>query len=173
MRCAMKDDVLNGFVEGMLQEEIDNVEFERYIDMFSRFLGYTNPDYKYNGTYLEQYISDFMQVYQMLRNKNEKYHEIFMALIGLGHSFEFLADQSFFASFLLKPEIKREYISINKAKIISTKLEIKVKIESENKEYIFCKEYDFEKSKLSEMIRNDVKKYIKMKKIRRTDNEAS
>ena len=45
-------------------------------------------------------------------------------------------------SFSLKSEIKHEYISINKARIVSPILEIKVKIESENKEYIFCKEYD-------------------------------
>lgn len=169
----MKDKILNSFIEKILKEDINNEEFERHIDMFSRFLGYTNPDYKYNGTYLDQYISDFVQVHQMLKNKNEKYHDIFKVLIGLGLKIELLVDQSFFASFLSKQEIKWEYVGINKSKIISPRIEIKVKIESENKEYIFYKEYvDFQENKLSEKICNDVKKFIKMKK-RRTDNEAS
>ena len=47
----MKDEVLNKYIESLLQERIDVNEVELYIDMFSRFMGYTNPDYKYNGTW--------------------------------------------------------------------------------------------------------------------------
>lgn len=170
----MKDEVLNIFIEGMLQEELDNEKFERYIDMFSRFLSYTNPKYKYNGTYLEQYVSDFIYVYQMLRNKNEKYHKVFKALISLGQNFELLIDQSYFALFSLNSEKKCEYIGINTTKIASSNIEIRVKLESENKEYIFCKEYeDIENSNLPEKIFSDIKKYVMMKKVRRAGNETS
>lgn len=161
----MKDEVLNGFVEKILEEEIDNEKFENYVNIFSRFLGYTNPDYKYNGTYLSRYITDFVQLHQMLKKKNEKYYEIFMTLIGLRQKMELLADQSFFATFLSKSEIERRYVGINKVKIKSQKIEIRIEIESENKEYVFCREYDdFEESGLAEKICNDVKKYINMTK---------
>ena len=78
----MKDDVLNMFVEKIVSEDIDNEAFEQHIDMFSRFLSYTNSDYKYNGTYLGQYIDDFITTIHKLKMKNEKYNEIFMALVG-------------------------------------------------------------------------------------------
>lgn len=160
----MKDEVLDSFVKEMLKEEIDNVQFKQYIKMFSRFLGYTNLEYKYNGTYLEQYISDFMQVYKKLKSKNEKYEEIFIALLDLKKSFELLIDQSFCVSHLLNLKLKSGYISINKAKITSSGIEIKVKMELENKEYVFCKAYEnFCENKLSEKISSDVREYIEMK----------
>lgn len=87
------------FIEKIVSEDIDNKAFEQHIDMFSIFLSYTNPDYKYNGTYLGQYIDDFITTIQKLKMKNEKYNEIFMTLIGLGYRFEVLIDQVFFASY--------------------------------------------------------------------------
>lgn len=157
----MKDDVLNSFIDKLLKENIEKEKFEQYIDMFSRFLGYTNPDYKYNGTYLSQYVNDFMQVYQMLKKKNEKYHEIFMALIKIGKNFEIVIDQVFYGVFL-KPEVKCEYSGINKIKIVSKTIEIRIKFESDENEYIFCKEYgDFEESELVDGICSYVKKIYK------------
>lgn len=167
----MKDDVLNMFVEKIVSEDIDNEAFEQHIDMFSRFLSYTNSDYKYNGTYLGQYIDDFITTIHKLKMKNEKYNEIFMALVGLGYGFEVIIDQVFWASFSLKAEIEREYIGLVKEKIMSNKLEMRITLVSDEKEYIFCKEYsDFEDEKLIENIRKDIKKYIRVKKIRRSND---
>jgi len=167
----MKDDVLNMFVEKIVSEDIDNEAFEQHIDMFSRFLSYTNSDYKYNGTYLGQYIDDFITTIHKLKMKNEKYNEIFMALVGLGYGFEVIIDQVFLASFSLKAEIEREYIGLVKEKIMSNKLEMRITLVSDEKEYIFCKEYsDFEDEKLIENIRKDIKKYIRVKKIRRSND---
>ena len=167
----MKDDVLNMFVEKIVSEDIDNEAFEQHIDMFSRFLSYTNSDYKYNGTYLGQYIDDFITTIHKLKMKNEKYNEIFMALVGLGYGFEVLIDQVFFASFSLRTEIEREYIGLIKEKIMSKKIEMRITLISDEKEYVFCKEYsDFEDEKLIENIRKDIKKYIRVKKIRRSND---
>ena len=88
----MKDEVLNKYIESLLQERIDVNEVELYIDMFSRFMGYTNPDYKYNGTYLSQYIEDFIEFYRKINEKNKKYIEISMALVNLKYDFELLID---------------------------------------------------------------------------------
>ena len=170
----MKDNVLNKFVDELRQEEIDTVKFEQYINMFSRFLGYTNPDYKYNSTYLGQFIPDFIQLYEMLKKKNSIYIKMIMSLDIFGQSFEFVVDESFFVSCLLNSEPESGYISINKDKIVSPKLEIKLKFESENEEYVFCKEYDdYTNDKLPEIISDDVKKYMEIKKIREIENGAS
>lgn len=170
----MKDDVLNMFIENIVSEDIDTEVFEQHIDMFSRFLSYTNADYKYNGTYLAQYIEDFITTIQKLKIKNEKYNEIFMTLIGLGYKFEVLIDQVFFASFFLKSEIKCEYIGLIKEKIMSKKIELRMTLISDDKEYVFCKEYsDFEDEKLLENIRKDIRKYIRVKKIKRSNDEIA
>ncbi len=167
----MKDDVLNKFVEKIVSEDIDNEVFEQHIDMFSRFLSYTNPDYKYNGTYLGQYIDDFIATMHKIKLKNEKYNEIFMALIGLGYKFEVLIDQVFFASFSLTTEVERKYIGLTKDKIMSEKLELRITLILDEKEYVFCKEYsDFKDEKLIENIRKDIKKYLKIKKFRRLND---
>lgn len=170
----MKDDVLNMFIENIVSEDIDTEAFEQHIDMFSRFLSYTNTDYKYNGTYLAQYIEDFITTIQKLKMKNEKYNEIFMTLIGLGYKFEVLIDQVFFASFSLKSEIECEYIGLIKEKIMSKKIELRMTLISDDKEYVFCKEYsDYEEEKLIENIRKDIRKYIRVKKIRRSNDEIA
>lgn len=170
----MKDDVLNRFIEKAVSENIDSGAFEQHIDMFSRFLSYTNSDYKYNGTYLSQYIDDYIKTMQILKRKNEKYNEIFMALIGLGYKFELLIDQVFFAIFSLNSEIQREYVGLIKEKITSQKIELRMTLISGEKEYIFRKEYsDFEDEKLIKDIQNDIKKYTRAKKIRRSNDEIA
>lgn len=168
----MRDDVLNIFVHNLVSGDIDDETFEEYIDLFSKFLSYTNSDYKYNGTYLSQYIDDFLNMSRKLKQKNEKYNEIFTMLKRLGYQFELLIDQVYFACFSLKSEIRHEYVGINKEKIMSKKIEVKMTLISSEKEYIFCKEYtDFRDEKLVENIQRDIKKYAGIKKIRRTNDE--
>ena len=169
----MKDDVLNMFVEKMVSEDIDNEAFKQHIDMFSRFLSYTNSDYKYNGTYLGQYTDDFITTVLKLKMKSEKYNEIFITLIELGYSFEVLIDQVFFASFSSKSEFEHEYIGLIKEKIMSKKIELRFTLILDGKEYIFCKEYsDFEDDKLVENIRKDFREYISVKEMRSNDEIA-
>lgn len=170
----MKDDVLNKYIQRILAEDIEEKNFEKHIDMFSRFLGYINADYKYNGTYLHQYICDFMQLYQMLKKKNVKYNEIANALAVLGINFELLADQSFEALFSPKAPMECAYVGINKNAITSDRLGVRIKIVLENKEYVYCKVYDnFLYAGFTEKIINDVKEYMKMKETGRVDDEAS
>lgn len=57
----MNDDILNSFIEKLVTENIDEDIFREHINVFSRFLGYSNSDYKYNATYLSQYIDDFLK----------------------------------------------------------------------------------------------------------------
>lgn len=170
----MKDDVLNRFIEKAVSENIDSGMFEQHIDMFSRFLSYTNSDYKYNGTYLSQYIDDYIKMVQMLKKKNERYNEIFMALIKSGYEFELLIDQVFFAIFSQNLKAECKYIGLIKEKIASQKIELRMTLISDEKEKIFCKEYsDFEDEKLVKNIQNDINKYTKSKLVRRSNDEIA
>ena len=169
----MNDDVLNSFVDNLLTENIEDEKFKQYIDIFSRFLGFINPEYHYNGTYLSQYVDDFIQVYQVLRRKNKKYIAIYTKLISIGLYFDLIIDRVFCASFNSTSEVEYHYIGIDKNKIASKSIEIRISFESDNKEYIFCKEYDdFEEGTLLETVYKDVKKFKSIKKLRRINNET-
>lgn len=166
----MSDNVLNTYIRDLLTSAIDEDKFEQYINMFSRFLGYTNSDYKYNGTYLSQYIDDFKVTYYALNYKNDKYDRILMKLIGLRRSFELCIDGVYKAEFSLNDNIEIKYLEFSKNKIISESIDVKVTIKHIEDEYLFCKEYWNLEDHLSERVLKDVKAFIKMKKIRRITN---
>ncbi len=163
----MRDVALNIFMNELLTEDIEDEKFERYIDMFSKFLGYTNSDYKYNGTYLGQYLYDFMQVHRMLKNKDMKYREIMKKLtIEIPGEFELVIDQTFYVTAGL--DVIYGYNGIDKNKIAGKLIEIRVKFDFGDSDYIFCKVYeDYEENKLAQKICNDVKKFRKLKRIGR------
>lgn len=166
----MSDDVLDNYISILLMTNIEESEFGQYIDLFSKFLGYVNPDYKYNGSYLRQYIADFIQVYQALKNKNEKYNQIFMELLGIGQKFELSIDSVFYAKYISIDNVEKRYIQVDKSKITSAFLEVRVTIEYNEDEYLFCKEYPNLENELSKRVYKDVKAFMKMKKIRRISN---
>ena len=161
----MEDEVLNKFVRELLSLNIVSDKFEQHIEMFSKFLGYTNPEYKYNGTYLSQYVSDFILLYETLRKKDKVYQEIFFALIFLKYNYELVADQTFHGYISFQGDTLLNYIGINKGKILSKGVEVRIKIEAGDDEYVFCKEYEnYEEEKLPEKIRDEVKQYIKLRR---------
>lgn len=159
----MIDVALNIFMNELLEEDIEDEKFERYIDIFSRFLGYTNSAYKYNGTYLGQYLYDFMQVQRMLKNKSVKYREIMGELIQeIPKEYEVVIDQTFYVS--VASEIVCGYNGIDKDKITSEAIEIRLKFNVGDNSCIFCRKYeDFEENKLAQRISKDVKKFRKLK----------
>lgn len=169
----MRDEVLNAYINKLLSEDIEEDKFREYIDIFSRFLGYANPDYKYNGTYISQYIDDFQKVRQMLRRKNKKYDEVFMGLMGMLQNFELVIDGIYYAKCFLMPQIEREYSRIEKNRIVSNSVEVKITIELGENEYTFCKEYDDFEYRLFERVKKDMKNFIKKKKIRRASNDIA
>ena len=90
----MQDEVLNSFIENLIalinsiDKKIDEEEFRNQIDLFSKFIGYTNSDYKYNGTYLKQFVDDFLQFAQKLKRRKDKYRAIWNTLKSTGKNFE-------------------------------------------------------------------------------------
>lgn len=156
----MTDEVLNIYIQTLLTETIEEEKFERYIDMFSKFMGYTNKDYKYNGTYLGQYVAEFQQAYRALKKKNQIYDAVCLKLITLGKSFKMIVDGSYYVYFSSMDHIQREYIYFDKDKILSAKIEICV-IDASQEEYTFCKEYEYLDEKLLEEVYKDVRDFRK------------
>lgn len=160
----MDENILNKLVENIILEDEIEEEFRQHIETFSRFLSYTNPDYKYNGTYLNQYIDDYFKMSQMLKIKDEKYRKIVMSLIKLGYKFEVLIDHVFFARYMLGTCIDCRYIGIDKERVMSKKIELKFIFNPGEKELCFCKQYSgIDDENLAEHIRMDIKKYLKTK----------
>ena len=166
----MEDDVINSYMQSLLTANIEEEKFEQYIDMFSRFLGYTNSNYKYNGTYLSQYIDDFKGTYYALINKKKIYDEVFIKLVGIGRPFELILDGVYMCSFLTMDQIEIKFTNFNKNKIIGRFIEVKVAIEYMEEKYLFCKEYLIADNQITNKIVKDVKSFIKMKKIRGISN---
>ena len=161
----MNDDILNRFIEKLVTQNIDEDIFRENINVFSRFLGYSNSDYKYNATYLSQYIDDFLKMSHMLKRKDEIYNKIFDSLMALGYRFEILIDQVYWGSYLDKTE--KGYLGMDQERILDHKIELKMIFVSSGKEYIFRKKYDkFDDEKLIIDVKKDVKAYIRLKRIR-------
>lgn len=166
----MGDSVIDSYVHSLLNAGIEEEKFELYIDIFSRFLAYINSNYKYNGTYLSQYINDFKRTYYALINKKKMYDEIISKIVGIGRPFELILDDVYMCTFLTMDHIEIKFINFNKNKIINKSIEVKVTIEYMENKFLFWKEYLSEDNQISNKIMKDIKTFIKMKKIRRISN---
>ena len=171
----MSDNVLNNYVDSLLNINIEDENFEQYIDIFSKFLGYVNSDYKYNGTYLSQYVFDFKQVCQKLRIKNERYQKVFHSVRLLLKEFELTMDKVFYGKCCYQKESSKQkseqrYIEINKDKIMNDSIEIQLILKNDEKEYLFCKEYDEPENDLCKKICEDIKVFIDMKGLGGSNN---
>jgi hypothetical protein len=163
----MSDDILNDFVQKLIVSDLFEEEFKDAIENFSKFLNYTNPNYKYNGTYLSQYTDDYINMIRMLKSKDVIYNKILMKLIMQKRKFELLIDNVYYASYSCFEDIQQKYISLDKNKIMGKELELKITFSLNEKEYIYFKKYiNFESKQLINEIVQDIKKYIKLKKIR-------
>ena len=81
--------------------------------------------------------------------------------------FELLIDNVYYASYSCFEDIQQKYISLDKNKIMGKELELKITFSLNEKEYIYFKKYiNFESKQLINEIVQDIKKYIKLKKIR-------
>lgn len=158
----MKDEALNLYIRSILEETLENDIFEKHINIFSKFLSYTNPHYKYNGTYLDKYINDFVCFRNALLAKEKKYKEIIIGLLNdVDQNLDILIDQSFCCD----ATNIFHYVKIDKDKILSKSIEVKVKFDLDGISYVFCKDYsDFAETQLSMMICKDVNNYMVSKK---------
>ena len=172
----MQDEVLNSFIENLIalinsiDKKIDEEEFRNQIDLFSKFIGYTNSDYKYNGTYLKQFVDDFLQFIRKLKMRKDKYRAIWNALKSTGKNFELTIDRMFYARYPLQvDEEEYYYIAVNEDFLQQKEIEIRIKYKSVRNEYIFCKAYlewgDKEENAIKN-IREEFEKFVDTKENR-------
>lgn len=167
----MKKDIFEEFIDHFLKGDLDEDGFKQHIILFSKYLSYTNPDYKYNSTYLTQYINDFIDVREWLKKKMDCYTKILMELDLLRYQYTLFLDQFHYSYYLIKEkdgkteeERNTKYERIVKDKIARKTIEVKVTIILDNKDYMICKIYDnFEEKELEKTICKNIKEYIEMK----------
>lgn len=139
---------LDSFIRRLLETEINENELTLYVELFSKYLGYTNPSYKYNITYLNQYTEEFIRSCQNLKHKNEIYDRIYKILMcEIKMSFDLVIDNSYYAHFEGLENVDKSkaiYTRCDTNKINSNKYEIKLEIENKNEYYVFCRKYDSE-----------------------------
>lgn len=168
----MKDNILNEFVNNLLCQELDEEILVQNIELFSKFLSYSNPNYKYNSTYLEQYICGFINLKNMLGKKNKLYQKIVFNLNRMNEPFEIIIDRSYFASYDLGKEASC-YIGLDICKITTITVDVRVEFLVNNGECVFRKEYDnCENEELVQNICNDIMEY-KKRQLRGTENETA
>ena len=145
----MTEDILKKFIDAFLDDNLDMKNFKEHIILFSKFLSYTNQDYKYNSTYLTQYINDFIDVREWLKKKMYCYAKILMELDLLRYQYTLFLDQFHYSYYQIKEkdgkteeERDTKYERIVKNKIARKEIEVKVTIALDNREYMICKIYD-------------------------------
>lgn len=163
----MKDEILKKFMKDLLGIKIEKEKFSKEIEIFSKFLSYMNPNYNYNGTYLDQFVNDFCQFIEKLRKREEKYYEILKALKEIKKEYELTIDGMAYIKITLKDEKQDfDFIGINKKFLEEKGIEIKIKYKKAENEYIFCKVYPEWKNgdeKTVKIICKEVDQYIKTK----------
>lgn len=157
----MNDTVIDSYVKKLLGMDLNEKQFYQYIDVFSDFLGYTNPNYKYNGTYLVQYRNDFVKTYKSLCDKKKIYDkirkEILEKVFEFYTSLELTLDGSYKYS---SQKNKTEFVYLDKDKICSQVIEVQAVFEISNERVMFCREYN---EKDFENIPNDISEFAKSK----------
>lgn len=124
-----KDEVLNEFIENILNDNINIEEFVRYIKHYSKFIAYINSEYKYNGTFLNQYTSDFLETRNMLIEKNKIYKRIFYKVIMLGVDCEIYIDDIFYGVCIENNDyMDCFYIKLDKSNILNHKIHVNIKL---------------------------------------------
>lgn len=142
----MGDDVAQYFITELQKIKTDK-NFIDTIKIFSRFLGYENVNYKYNSTYLDQYIDDFISLQKSIVIKNEVYIKIAKELRKQKDIQKCIFDNS--CCFIYKDnDIESyNYFSIDSKRINSFQIEIEIYFEKENGTKCFCRCYKFNESK--------------------------
>ena len=160
---------MNKYITDLIKENINYADLEKYVDFFSRYIGYTNPDYKYNGTYLNQYIKEFEEVTEGLKKKSEVYDQIYIKILDIlvklklktEINVEIIIDKSYCAHIHSNPYFSyREYVLMDRTKILKEAIDFSVELTNINGDsYFYCKEYEL-CDNLPEKIGKEVNRFL-------------
>lgn len=140
-----KDDELLKLLEE-LENLPDEESFTNYLKLFSNFLSQASEDYKYNETYLTQYVSSFYSFRKLLLCEKGIFTELIHPIISLLAKFELEVDGTFIFVSNGGLDLKEDetYIGlckkINFKKLNKDKIEVKCRALINDKEKIFVRE---------------------------------
>ena len=112
----------------------DEENFTKYIRVFSNFLCQISEDYKYNETYLTQYVTIFYVLKKSLLYEKEIFSELICSIIKFSIRFELEVDGTFLFVSNGGLDLKEDetYIGfckkINFRKLCSEKIEVKCRV---------------------------------------------
>lgn len=157
---SMRDESLNRFVSSMIDESLQEDVFVGYIEHFSKYLSYTNPDYQYNGTYLNQYVQKYISLSKMLKEKNSVYQAIAEEFKKVSDSFDLYIDTVFHCAYDKSNRIQEEeYLRIDSSRITDSSLTVRA--ESEHP-FVFVKKYsNYSNTDIPKIVCEDFEKFIK------------
>lgn len=162
----MNDKKFSIYVDNLSKLDLSN--FSQHIEAFSNFLSYVDPDYKYNGTYLKQYIGEFEKTCLSLPNKDKKYKKITTKILIMANkcdTVDVMVDNVFhgYCSYLNNNLKENKYIAFDRDKMINNSIEIRIIFGKNNEEYVFHKKYDDIENQLVNRVCKDVNTFLKYK----------
>lgn len=135
----MKDNLVEDFINKILMTDFDNKRLELYIDVFSKFIGYTNDSYKYNIPYLNQYVEDFKDFRNKIIEKNKKYNEIVAYLNASDiKDYEVFIDNMYHIK-RYKSKLEKEYFNVDKKYLMDAQIFLKIILKINSEECTFSK----------------------------------
>lgn len=153
-----------------LLEELENLpdeeSFRNYIKLFSNFLCQASEDYKYNETYLTQYVSTFYKFRELLLCEKGVFSELMHPIIKYSVRFELEVDGTFVFVSKGGLDLKEDetYIGlckkINFRKLNKDKIEVKCRALINDKEKIFVREIMNEDGE-KEKTKNELEEFLR------------
>lgn len=153
-----------------LLEELENLpdeeSFTNYIKLFSNFLTQASEDYKYNETYLTQYVSNFYMFRKLLLCERGVFSELMHPIIKYQVRFELEVDGTFIFVSKGGLNLKEDetYIGlckkINLKKLNTDKIEVKCRALINDKEKIFVREI-MNEDEAKEKTKNELVEFLR------------
>lgn len=161
------DNYFDSYIENLISTDIAYSDFKTLIELFSKFIAFTNPDYKYNGTYLQEYVNDFCDVIEKLKKKNDIYSAISseIKLIDIVCDYELYIDNTYQYTITNNYDLSRlrsekGYYAFDSEKIKSDNIEITLYLKMGNgKKYLFSRKYNLSEENYIEKIKDDVSEF--------------
>ena len=153
------DNYFDSYIENLISTDIAYSDFKTHTELFSKFIAFTNPDYKYNGTYLQEYVNDFCDVIEKLKKKNNIYSAISSKIKFINRiDYELYMDNSYQYTITKEYDLSRRrleegYYAFDSEKIKSDNIEITLYLKISNgKKYLFSRKYNLSEENYIEKI---------------------
>ena len=121
-----------------------NVEPEQFIDqirLFSQYLVYSNQDYMYNETYLENFCLEFINFKKYVEIKNQIFGEVIKCVMSCSRKLDLQISVDQFWLYSSADSKISVNTNINVNIVCSENILIKGTLVHENKRHLFLKEY--------------------------------